>query len=77
MLKGVFFIAREDIAIYKGEALFELLDQLDVNVLKSYRNNHGCSEILEYLAEVAEQDLITELTKCRFYGFQVDETTDV
>ena len=33
--------------------------------------------MLESLAAITEQDLITELTKGKFYGLQVDETTDV
>ena len=64
LLKGVLFLAREDLPLFKGESLFELLDDLSVNVLKSYRNNHGCAEILESLSQIAEQDLISRLKRC-------------
>ena len=77
LFKGTLFLAREDIALYKSEAIYHLMDDLNVNVLKSYRNNHGASEILEAIASILEDDLLNKLKMTNFVGIQLDETTDI
>ena len=77
LFREAFFLAHEDIAIYKSDELFTLFESVGVNLTKSYRNEHGISEIIECISNDIEFKLIQELSELGSFGIQLDESTDI
>ena len=72
-----YFIAKEGLAFTKMKSLCELEERHGVDIGPAYRNDHACSNFIEYIALEEKDRLVQALSKSRFYSFQVDSSTDI
>ncbi|MCO5578402.1 hypothetical protein L7F22_032243 [Adiantum nelumboides] len=81
-MKLAYFIAKQDLAIMKYEALCELAYDLDVKEMpvrkdySSYTNFMAGKEFLQAIADYVEANQRQELLASPFFTIMVDETTD-
>ena len=59
------------------KSICELEEQHGVDIGPAYRNDHACSNFVEYIALEEKNRLIKALSKSKFYSFQVDSSTDI
>ena len=72
-----YFIAKEGLAFTKMKSICELEERHGVDIGPAYRNDHACSNFVEYIALEEKDRLIKALSKSKFYSFQVDSSTDI
>ena len=54
----------------------ELDEQHGVDLGAGYKNNRGCTAFAEFIGRDLQIALVSELSKCKFFGVQADTTTD-
>uniref|UniRef100_A0A1X7VE37 C17orf113 probable zinc finger domain-containing protein n=1 Tax=Amphimedon queenslandica TaxID=400682 RepID=A0A1X7VE37_AMPQE len=78
LLKAVYFIAKEDIAILKYLELLNLLESCSSPNLprELYRNRDACHKFITLIGESIESELGDEMRDSPYLGFMVNESTD-
>ena len=69
-------IAKEKLAFTKMQPLCDLEAKHGVDLGSSYRNDHACATIIEYIARDFQQQLVTSLNQSKFFSLQADSSTD-
>ena len=70
-------LGQEDIAVIKFDHLCSLIETCGGTVLPSYRNSHSGNEMLQCLADMHSNHLVSSLSNSPFFSILIDESTDV
>ena len=68
-----YFIAKEGLPFTKMAPLCQLEERHGVNLGTGYKNNQACTQFVEFIAKVEQQNL---LSKAHFFSLQADGSTD-
>ena len=71
-----YFIAKEGLPFTKMAPLCQLEERHGVNLGTGYKNNQACTQFVEFIAKVEQQNLVEILSKARFFSLQADDSTD-
>lgn len=71
-----YLIVKENLAFSKMKPLCDLEERHNTDLGGSYKNDHGCSTFVRFIALEQQEKLLTELSSCRFFSVQVDGSTD-
>ena len=71
-----YFIAKEGLPFTKMAPLCHLEERHGVNLGTGYKNNQACTQFVEFIAKVEQQNFVEVLSKAHFFSLQADGSTD-
>jgi hypothetical protein len=74
--KSVYFLCKQNLALFKIPSLLKCLEHIGVEVYSHYRDHHAAREIALSIEEIVVQDIDLHLMQSKFIGLQVDSATD-
>ena len=77
LLRNIYFIAKEDLAILKYEVLNKICVVHNFEFNENYINRKSGREILGYIAEPLREKKINELKESEYFGISLDSSMDV
>ena len=77
LMKNVYFLARECIAVLKANKLHEHVAMLGCTVPKSHRGGYSSWEFVHVMSELLERDILNELKASQFFSLIGDESNEV
>ena len=77
LMKNVYFLARECIAVLKASKLHKHVEMLGCKVPTSHRGRYSSWEFVHAMSELLERNIVNELKASRFFSLIGDESNDV
>jgi hypothetical protein len=71
-----YFIPKEGLPFTNMDPLCQLEERHDVNLGTGYKNNQACTQFVEFIAKLKQQNLVEVLSKAHFFSLQADGSTD-
>lgn len=78
LFRNAYFVAKENLPIDKFQAVNDLT-KLNGAIItnKLYQEDNACSEFIQIMSELLEDEVVTELKSSPAVGIMVDESTDL
>ena len=77
LMRNVYFLARECIAVLKAKSLHTHVELLGCDVPTSHRGRYSSWEFVTAISNLLEQDILKELVASPYFSLIVDESNDV
>ena len=72
----MYTIAKENLSFTKIKALCELEERHRADLGQGYKNGCSCTTFVEFIARDQQQQLMTALSRSKFFSLQADGSTD-